>query len=585
MVKKALRKPTNQPDTTKKRMVTLTVLLFLAFLVIVGRLFQLQVVSGSDYRSLAQDQYTLVKKLTPVRGEIKIMDHYSGQPYTVATSLDKDLAYAVPESITDQQAFAKSVSEILGMTMDDVMSKISDRSKKYVVLKHELSDDEESRLKALKLTGLNFDPETVRFYPENAFLSQVLGYVGYADTEKTGRYGLEQYFNTQLSGTPGSIDQEKDASGVWIFGGKRDVTPAQNGQTLVLTIDKNIQFQTESILKEAVTDHGADSGSAIVMDPKTGAILAMATYPSFDPNQYSKAKSPQVYSNQPTVGSYEPGSIFKPITMAMAVNEGKVGPGTTYVDTGEINVDGFKIQNSDHKAHGTQTMSQVLEESLNTGAIFAKDQIGNKLFTDYVHRFGFGKDTGIELPEAAGNLSGLNTNVEVNFDTATFGQGINVTPIQLMQAYSAFANGGKMMKPFIVGSTVDYKGKSTVTVPQVVGQPISAQTASAISAMLVNVVELGHGKKAGVKGYYVGGKTGTAQVPRQDGKGYDPNDNIGSFIGYAPIEDPKFIAIVRVNHPRDVQFAESSAAPAFGKIAQFLLNYFNVQPTRPVSGK
>lgn len=578
MVQKSLAKKPSNPYHS--RMVALTVLLFLSFLLIVGRLFMLQVISAKDYKGIAEDQYTLIKKLTPTRGEIKIIDRYTNQPYTVATSIQRDLVFAVPAEIHDDESFVKGVSEILGLDPAEVEDKIKDKTKKYVVLKRQLTDEETSKLKELKMVGLAFEPETIRFYPERSFLSQVLGYVGYQENEKTGRYGLEQYFNDQLAGKAGLVDQEKDASGVWIFGGKRDIEPAINGDNFILTIDKNIQFQTETILKDAVEKHGADSGSVIVMDPKTGAVLAMATYPSFDPNEYAKVKKPQIFSNQPTVNNYEPGSIFKPLTMAAVINEGKLSPDSTYVDPGELHIDGYTIKNSDSKAHGTQTMSQVLEESLNTGVVYAKNKIGNKIFSDYVKRFGFGMQTGIELPEAKGNLGGLDGNIEINYATASFGQGISVTPIQLMQAYTALANGGKMMKPYIVQSIIDPEGKVRTTEPKMVGQVISQSTASMVSAMLVNVVELGHGKKAGVKQYYVAGKTGTAQVPRADGKGYEANNNIGSFIGYAPVEDPKFLALVRINHPRDVTFAETSAAPTFGELAQFILNYYSVPPTR-----
>ena len=359
------------------------------------------------------------------------------------------------------------------------------------------------------------------------------------------------------------------------------MVPAENGVNLILTIDKSIQFKAETVLKEAVTKHGADSGSVIVADPKTGAILAMAGYPDFNPNEYNKVEEPKTYLNEGTVGAYESGSVFKPITMAMAINEGKVGADTIYEDTGSVEIDDYTIRNSDLKAHGRQTMTQVLDESLNTGAIFAKEQIGNEKFYEYVQKFGFGKSTGIELLEHKGNLDNLKANIKVNYHTASFGQGISVTPIQLIQAFSALANQGKMMKPYIVKAKVYPDGKTEETQSHIVGEIVSEKTANIIAAMLVSVVENGHGKRAGVKGYYIAGKTGTAQVPRKDGKGYEEGNNIGTFIGFGPVEDPKFLMLVRVNHPRDVSFAESTAAPAFGQIAQFILNYFNIAPSRP----
>lgn len=563
-----------------KRMVWLTVLLFISFIVISLRLASLQLAQGGDFQVQANGQRTSIQVIDPVRGEIKISDRFSGQAATVATSIEKPLLYANPEAMTDNAATAKALAPILGISEQEIIDKTQDKSKKYVVIKRGISDDDKTKIQSLKISGINFDTETVRFYPEGTFLSQLLGYVGYKGDTKTGLYGIEQAFNDYLTGVPGTLAQEGAASGAWIFGARRDKQPAQDGDTVLLTIDKTIQFKAENIIKEAVEKNAADSGSIVIMDPKTGAIMAMATYPSFDPNAFSKVTDPNVFNNQVTLGAYEPGSIFKPFTLAAAINENKITSQTTYNDTGEVNVDGYVIKNSDFKAHGVQTMDYALQESLNTGMIYAKNTIGNRKFGDYIQKFGFGKKTGVEVPESKGELSNLEGNIEVNFDTASFGQGVNVTPLQIVQAYDAFANGGKMMQPYVVASRIGGDGKVTETQSKEVGSPISTKTASTISAMLVNVVENGHGKKAKVPGYYVAGKTGTAQVPKKGGGGYEANNNIGSFAGFAPVDDPRFVMLVRVDHPRNVSFAESTAAPAFGKMAQFLLQYFNVPPTR-----
>jgi cell division protein FtsI (penicillin-binding protein 3)/stage V sporulation protein D (sporulation-specific penicillin-binding protein) len=267
--------------------------------------------------------------------------------------------------------------------------------------------------------------------------------------------------------------------------------------------------------------------------------------------------------------------------MAAAIDQGKVTADTTYLDSGEVvEADGHKIKNSDGKAHGIQTMTQVLQESLNTGAVFAKEQIGDSDFTQYVKTFGFGEKTGIEMAETRGNLDNLKTNIKVNYDTASFGQGISVTPIQLVQAFTAVANQGKMMKPFIVESKIYPDGRVETTAPKVVRQVISPNAANIVGAMMVNVVENGHGKRAAAPGYYIAGKTGTAQVPKENGKGYEENNNIGSFIGFGPVEDPQFLMLVRIDHPRTVSFAESTAAPAFGELAKFILDYYHIVPTR-----
>lgn len=570
----------SQDSIFKKRMVVMTILLLISFLIITVRLGVLQIVQGDQHRVQASSQRTSTAVIEAKRGEIKINDRYSGQPVTVATSIEKPLVYANPSAMTDREGAAKQLAPILGISEKEILEKIQDTTKKYVPLKKQLTDEDKNKIEDLKIAGISFDKEIIRFYPEGQFLSQLLGFVGYKDDVKTGLYGIEQAFNEYLSGKQGRLEQEGAASGAWIFGARRNSVPAVDGDSVILTIDKTVQFKAENILKEAVKDNQADSGSMLIMDPKTGAILAMATYPSFDPNDYAKVDDIFVYNNQTTFGAYEPGSIFKPITMAAAINEGKITAQTTYNDTGEVKVDGYSIKNSDGKAHGIQTMTQALEESYNTGLVFAENAIGHKKFKDYVQRFGFGKKTGIEVGESAGNLDNLKGDITVNYYTASFGQGINITPIQMIQAYGAIANGGKMMQPFVVSSRISGDGQLIETQPKEVGTPISVTTSSTLGAMLVNVVENGHGKKAQVPGYYVAGKTGTAQVPKKNGKGYEENNNIGSFAGYAPVDNPKFVMLVRINHPRTVKFAETTAAPAFGKMAQFLLQYFNVSPTR-----
>ncbi|MCL5666790.1 MAG: penicillin-binding protein 2 [Patescibacteria group bacterium] len=568
-------------QTFEQRTVIVTVFLLLVFAVIAARLFYFQVVKGKETRQVAEAQHSVLRKLLPERGEIKLMDRQTGETFPVATNIKKYLVYAVPQDIQDKKSAAETLASVLGMDSKDILDKITNTEKKYVPIKKELKEDEQQKITNLKLSGIYLDSEGARYYPEHSLLSQTLGFVGYKGDDKAGLYGLERFFETDLAGSPGILKEEKDTAGAWIFGSQRDITPARDGINLVLTVDKTIQFKAESLLKDAVANNGADSGCIIVANPKTGAIMAMAGYPDFNPNEYNKVEDPSLYSNEAATGSYEPGSIFKAITMAAAINEGKVTPDSTYTDTGSVVIDGYTIKNSDSKAHGVQTMDQVLELSLNTGAIFAKDQIGNDKFYEYVKKFGFGRPTGIEVPEAKGNLDNLKANIAVNYDTASFGQGIMVTPLQMIQAYSTIANNGRMMKPYLVEAEINPDGKAVTAQPQEVGQVISAATANMVSAMLVNVVEKGHGKKAAVPGYYIGGKTGTAQVARKDGKpGYEPNNNIGSFIGFGPVENPQFLMLVRIDHPRDVTFAETTAAPVFGQMAQFILDYLHIPPTR-----
>ncbi|NQV90766.1 penicillin-binding protein 2, partial [Candidatus Uhrbacteria bacterium] len=300
---------------------------------------------------------------------------------------------------------------------------------------------------------------------------------------------------------------------------------------------------------------------------------------------YNEVDSIRVFNNPAIFGAYEPGSIFKPLTMAAAIDVGAVTPNTTFTDTGSVMVDGWHkpIGNAEGKVYGTVDMTKVLEDSINTGMVFSMRAMGMETFVDYVKAFGFGKYTGIELEtENAGTVDALDIGSEIYAATASFGQGITVTPLQIVMAYAAIANGGVLKVPMIIDEIHHADGTVEKRSVRDIAQVISAKTARTVSAMLVSVIEHGHGKQAGVPGYYIGGKTGTAQVARTDGVGYDQDNTIGSFAGFGPVEDPKFAMVVRIDNPRDVIWAESTAAPLFGEIAEFLLQYFEVPPVRTI---
>ncbi|MDD4271426.1 MAG: penicillin-binding protein 2 [Patescibacteria group bacterium] len=436
--------------------------------------------------------------------------------------------------------------------------------------------------KELKIGGIGFSESSFRFYPEGNIGSNILGFIGYVGDKQQGRYGLEEFFDQELAGSPGSIKVERDARGYPIIINDREYNKANDGSDLILTINRSIQFMACQKLNEAVAKHGADGGSVIILEPETGAVLAMCSNPDYNGNDYKDVKNIKVFTNPAIFSQYEPGSIFKVLTMAMALDQEKVTPQTTYNDTGQVVISKYKIENSDHKANGTQTMTEVLEKSLNTGAIFAMRSIGPDLFSEYVKKFGFGEKTGIELNgESKGDIKNLVKKPvgELYAATASFGQGMAATPIQIASAFQALANNGVMMKPYIVKEIVRPDGAKIETKPKTVGRVISEKAAAILGGMMVNVVENGHGQKAGVKGYYVAGKTGTAQVPAKNG-GYQAGAHIGSFAGFAPADNPKFVMLVRIDQPRDVEWAESSAAPLFGELAEYMLNYWQVPKER-----
>lgn len=455
----------------------------------------------------------------------------------------------------------------------------------YEPIKRKVDKETLDKVLAIKTDGLDFFYEKHRYYPEKEIGSQMIGFVGFKGDKQVGRYGLEGFFNEELSGKVGAMKAERAASGELIIINDKKSKAARDGSDIILTIDRSIQFMVCNKLKESAMRHGADGGSVIVMEPNTGAIIAMCSWPDYDPNNYSDVESIETYNNPAIFDAYEPGSIFKAITIAAAIDVGKITPHTTYVDHGFDMIEGWDkpIKNADyetHGGHGLVDMGTVLSKSLNTGTIFAMKKMGAKTLAEYVKKFGFGEKTGIELEtEGVSTIANLLRDKirPIEAATASFGQGITVTPLQMITAYAALANGGILMKPYLVSEIVSPDGVSLKTQPQQIRQVISERTSMIISAMLVNVVEEGHGKLAAVDGYYVAGKTGTAQVA---GRGGYSNKTIHTFVGFAPIEDPKFVMLVKLDDPKDVKYSASSAAPLFGELADFILNYYQVEKER-----
>ncbi len=561
----------------------------LVALVLVLRLGYLQIMQYGMYSLLASDQHDLQTKLTPTRGQILVRDHGStGQLRPLATNRLSWEVYAVPKQMSDPVSIAHALALTLGLPDVDMVTKLTKKADdQYERIAQDVNPDLITALQSQKLDGVGFVKSSARFYPEKNMSGQLIGFVSQEDSGMPqGKYGIEGSCNRILSGTPGELLAEKDAGGRRITLGSLNLKDAVSGSDIVLTIDPEIQYQACSVIQAAVLQHGADSGSILIMNPNTGAVMAMCSSPDFDPTEYGKVADLSVLNNPVTFGAYEPGSVFKAVTMAAGLDAGKITPKTTYLDKGVEEIDNFKIKNSDGKAHGVKTMIEVLDQSLNTGTIFVERQLGREAFRRYVLDFGFGKKTGIELtPESKGNVTPLDKTGSVFGATASFGQGFSLTPLQLVVAYSALANGGKLMRPYIVDEVIHSDGVHEKTKPLVVGQPISGRTSRLVSGMLVSVVEDGHGKRAAVPGYWVAGKTGTAQVPLKNGPGYEKDLTIGSFAGYAPASDPKFVMLVKIDHPRDVQWAESSAAPVFGQMAAFLLTYLQIPPERPIDYK
>ncbi len=560
-------------------------LLFFASIIAV-RLLVLQVFDHDAYAALAEGQHAMFRQLYPERGRILVRDYKDGAIVPLAMNQTLAFVYAEPRLVKDPRATAAAVAKELGMDeakAEDLRKKLDQPKDPYEPIEHRVAAETGDRIRALALPGIRVSDEQARLYPEPSLGGQIVGFLGFAsDGTQMGKYGIEGNLDEVLAGTTGTLRSEKDISGRLIAVGTRSVDPAVNGADVLLTIDRAIQYTACSSLQKAVAKHGADGGSVVILNPDTGAVLAMCGTPDFDPNDYRSVTDVSTFNNQSIFATYEPGSIFKPVTVAAGIDVGAIGPNTSFEDKGEVKVDDRVIKNSDLKVRGWQTMTQALDESLNTGMVFAMRAMGKSVFTEYVKRFGFGEKIGITLDtEQGGDIRPLDRKGEIFAATTSFGQGMTATVLQMAAAYLPLANGGILKKPYIVEEIRYADGRVDKTVPTDVRRVIETKTSRLVGAMLVSVVENGHGKQAAVPGYYIAGKTGTAQVPKPTG-GYYADKTIGSFAGFGPVEKPRFVMVVRIDNPRDVQWAESTAAPLFGEIAAFLVKYFEIPPTRPL---
>lgn len=557
--------------------------------VICLKLVFLQVINHGFYEALASGQHELYQELIPERGSIFVHDLKDETLVPIATNQQLAFVYADPRLIEDADDAAEALGEVLRYTEEEVDAleeKLDKHEDPYEPIKREVDDETLQKIIDLELSGIFYVRESSRLYPEQQMSGHILGFVGAnEDGTESGKYGIEGYFNELLAGTQGYLVSERDIAGRLIAVADRSIEPAVDGADIVLTLDRTIQFKACSALQEAVERHSADGGSVVIIEPATGKILGMCGAPDYDPNNYNLVSSINQFNNPAIFEAYEPGSIFKPITMAAAIDAGAVTPKTEFEDKGYVYVDGWPkpIGNAESKVYGNVDMTQVLEDSINTGMIYIMREMGMDPFVQYIRDFGFGVPTGIELDtESPGTIASLDIGAEIYAATATFGQGITVTPLQIAMGYAALANGGVLKKPQII-EEVRYADGTVETRPtQDLAQVIQPSTSRTVAAMMVSVIEHGHGSRAGVPGYYIAGKTGTAQVASSDSLGYDANATIGSFAGFGPVEDPRFAMVVRIDNPKDVIWAESTAAPLFGEIAEFLLQYFQVPPVRSI---
>ncbi len=733
----------------------ITILIFVMgffAIVIIFRLFYLQVVKSSYYQQVAAKEHYGVTELPARRGEIFIKDYASGETIRVATNVTLDTLYADPTRINNPKVIADRIApliydqaearaadeerinterkraktpeeydkikaltdeELYKKFYEDLLLQISQQVRPVIILSDTLEPATLKQIEALKLTGvevteksvkayppqitdrgyisaklakyldmthtrlenllegknryvvlkkkikpeisvqikkmmdedksknfygLGLQEEYYRYYPEEDLAANVLGFVTPAGN---GSYGIESAFNTQLQGKKGVFQTQRDGSiyGRQITVGDSVIQPAVDGDSVVLTIDRAMQMQIEKKLEQAVKDYRADSGQVIVMDPKTGKVLAMAHYPTFNPNNYSTVMAKEeinlsaeetkqlvpiegepdtfwFYRNVPSqdrykvfreklpdgtiiykrftnwIGiealqnkvvsvPYEPGSVFKAITMSSALDDKDVTPNTAFNDPGVLKVDEYEIKNVSARCTGYINMSTALAYSCNTGLGFVAQKMGRTLFYSYMMKYGFGERTDIEFDnEDPGKIAHFSQWADSELVTHGFGQGILVTPLQMISAYSAIANKGVLMQPHIVEKVVQSSGKTVPTESTPLQQVITAETANTITAMLVNAVENGVAKNAALPDHYMAAKTGTSQTYKHGKPLTGAGTTIASIAGFGPIEDPKFVILVKLDRPRSSEWADSTAAYLYKDIAAYLFEYFGLPPDK-----
>jgi stage V sporulation protein D (sporulation-specific penicillin-binding protein) len=555
----------------KKRVGSLFLMWAAVTLFLIGRLFWVQVAQNEHYRKLALDQRLYPVPVDARRGTIRDV-----KGRELAVSVSADAVYAIPADIDDPLDTAKQVSKILGLDVETVRKKLSEPVA-TVWIDRRVDPEKAATLKKLNLKGIGFAERGQRFYPKDNLAAHVLGIVG---IDNQGLEGIEVQYDSFLQGTRGQVRSERDATGKEIPGGITQFIPPVDGNDLYLTIDEVIQYIVERELDKGMAEVKAKRGMILAMDPMTGAVLAMASRPAYNPNRYFE--QPDSFRRNPIVSdTYEPGSTFKIITAAAALEERVVRPDDTFFDPGFIKVGDRYVRCWLAGGHGSQTFTEATENSCNVVFATLGTKLGQERFYKYIQAFGLGSSLGIDYPgEATGLLQRPKNVGPVELANISFGQGISVTPIQLLSALSAIANGGTLVRPHLVSKIVDPDGfiiKEFQKDP--IRQVISAETSKELSLILESVVVNGSGFRAKVPGYRVAGKTGTAEKPEA---GRYSDKRVASFLGFAPVEDPKIAILVIWDEPDvGISYGGVLAAPAFQGILKDVLRYMEISPSMP----
>jgi len=565
------------------RIKILALLFLLVFIGLVARLFFWQVIKGSELAQQAKNQHQTGRQLTAPRGNILASDGSAlaarAEGYLVFAEMPNieenvnDIADKLAPFFVEDPEDRSSVLDEAGR-LKELLGK---KGAVWVPLKQRITSQVKKNIEALNISGIGFERSELRMYPEASTAAHLLGFVGKDDEgNDKGYFGLEGYYDLTLAGRPGFEKRESDAKGNALLVGDAKKISALEGVTLETTIDKGVQAIVEKRLKEGMERYGAKAGSVVVMDPSTGAVLAMSSLPGYEPGKYWEYGN-EYFKNPVVTDTFEPGSIFKIIVMASGLDSGAVKPDTKCEICGEpLRVDKYTIETWDRKYDAERTMTDVIVNSDNVGMSFVGQKMGADSLYEYLDKFGFGRQTGVDLQgEVSMKLREKGTWSTVDLATTTFGQGIAITPMQMISGASIIANGGYQVQPYVVKKLIGEDWEEE-TKPKIGNKILSNQAVSDIKAMMVEAVSHGESKWTYLKGFSVAGKTGTAQVAISGH--YDEEKTNASFIAFSPADKPKFIMLVMLKEPQSSQWASETAAPLWYSIAKDLFPYFNIQP-------
>ncbi len=566
----------------------------LLILAVIARLFYWQVLNADQLSTAALSQYLSQTKISPRRGQIITADDFPlvfNQPRYTLAAYTPNLKLSPPEVADrilahlqleiDDPALATEPAKLQAKLNDLRQSLRSTmitrlQTKKWAPLARNLSLQEKEAIEAQNITGLSFEESFTRYYPEASMSAHLLGFVGKNKISRpVGYFGLEGFYDEELRGAGGLVQQEKDAFGNPLLTGFFRAVSGQNGRSLKLYLDHTLQYLVEQELKKGLERYQASSGEVVVMDPSTGGILAMASFPNYDPSQYWRY-DPVLYKNPVIANTYEPGSTFKTLVMAAALEEKAVHPEDKCDICGApLKIGQYTIRTWDNKYQEGRTPEEILVHSDNVGMVWIQRRLGGDKLLSYLKKFGFGQKTGIDLQEEVAAPLKKNWS-EIDYATAAFGQGIAVTSIQMVRAVAAIANGGLLMEPHVVKTVIGPRQVISLK-PKVIRRVISSETAHLLTQMMVASAEHGEAKWTYLKGYQVAGKTGTAQIPVAGH--YDEEKTIASFIGFAPADNPRFVMLVKLREPQTSPWGSETAAPLWFSIAKKILIHFNIPPS------